>query len=280
MKAARFDYLRPASVDEAVAALAAGEGMAKAMGGGQSLGPMLNLRLAQPAQLVDLRAIAALRDCTSLPDAEVLGAGVTHAAIEDGKVPDPSRGLMPWVARGIAYRAVRNRGTLGGSLAHADPAADWISMMAVLDATCIVAGAAGTRRVAQPDWMLGAFTTALADDEVLTAVSIPRLGPAARWSYYKVNRKTGEFAEAIAAFVADPARGVCRAVIGAVDGPPHVVGDAAALAAALAAGHGEDLAETELRAAGLLPGNYEYQVHAVALRRAALALAEFKEPHP
>jgi carbon-monoxide dehydrogenase medium subunit len=271
MKAACFDYLRPDSVEQAVRALAAGAGMGKVLGGGQSLGPMMNLRLAQPDQLIDLGGIAVLGECREQEDVVVLGAATTHAAIEDGRVPDPSRGLMPFVARGIAYRAVRNRGTLGGSLAHADPAADWINTMAVLDATCTVAGPAGIREVGQAEWMPGAFTTALSEDEVLVSVRIPKLSAAARWSYYKVQRKTGEFAEAIAAMVVDPSRGVCRAVIGAIDGAPHIVHDASPLIDRWDA----DWVGAQLRAAGLQPDGYEFQVHAVALRRAADAIAMF-----
>ncbi|MCT9126866.1 FAD binding domain-containing protein [Cupriavidus gilardii] len=271
MKPAPFDYRRPDTVDAAIAALAGSGGFAKALGGGQSLGPMLNLRLAQPAELIDLRDIAALRECREESASVQLGAGITHAQIEDGTIPDPSRGLMPWVARGIAYRAVRNRGTLGGSLVHADPAADWINVMALLDASCIVAGPRGQREIAQRDWMAGAFTTALADDEVLLAVRIARLGPGARWSYYKVNRKPGEFAEAICAFVDDAAQGRRRAVIGAIDGPPFVIADAGALIDRW----DETLAHHHLCVAGLEPGTYEYQLHAVALRRAAAALAVF-----
>lgn len=137
--------------------------------------------------------------------------------------------MMAYVASGIAYRAVRNRGTLGGSLAHADPAADWINLMALLDAEYLLEGPSGTRTVTNALWMSGAFTTALAEDEILTAVRIPKLSASARWSYYKFNRKTGEFAEAIAAFVDDRERGVQRGIIGATDGPPHVIADASPL---------------------------------------------------
>src|SRR4051794_27247073 len=110
MKAAQYDYARPAGCGEAVSLLQQSAGMGKVLGGGQSLGPMMNLRLAQPELLVDVRGIAVLRACDEQPDAVTLGAAVTHADIEDGRVPDPSRGLMPYVAAGIAYRAVRNRG--------------------------------------------------------------------------------------------------------------------------------------------------------------------------
>jgi carbon-monoxide dehydrogenase medium subunit len=265
MKAAQYDYARPAGCGEAVSLLQQSAGMGKVLGGGQSLGPMMNLRLAQPELLVDVRGIAVLRACDEQPDAVTLGAAVTHADIEDRRVPDPSCGLMPYVAAGIAYRAVRNRGTLGGSLAHADPAADWINLMALLDAQYLLEGPGGRRTVAGAGWMAGAFTTALAEDELLTAVRIARLSASARWSYYKFNRKTGEFAEAIGAFVNDPARGVRRGLIGATDGAPYVIEDAAPLLD----GWDARYAAIQLQAAGLQPNSYEYRVHEVALRRAA-----------
>ena len=268
MKSACFEYVRAGSASDATLLLQKSAGMGKVIGGGQSLGPMMNLRLAQPELLVDVRTIAALHTCVIEPDAVVLGAATTHAAIEDGLVRDPAQGMMAYVASGIAYRAVRNRGTLGGSLAHADPAADWINLMAILDAEYLLQGPSSQRTVTSENWMLGAFTTALAEDEVLTAVRIPALLPGTRWSYYKVNRKAGEFADAIAAFIDDPERGVRRALIGATDGAPHVITDASPLIN----GWDDAFADGELQAAGLVPDTYEYQIHAVALRRAALRL--------
>ncbi len=271
MKAAAFDYARPATLGEALELLRVGEdSVALCISGSQSLGPMLNLRLVQPDLLVDLRGIAALRECRVEDSAVVLGALTTHTAIEDCAVPDATRGFMPWVARRIAYRAVRNRGTLGGSLAHADPAADWISLMAVLDAECVVAGPDGERNVPAATWMQGAFTTAMEEHDILTAVRIPQLSAKARWSFYKVNRKPGEFAQAIAAFFDDPARGIRRAIIGALTGAPHVIQDATPLID----GWDTDFANTELAAAGLTVGTYDHQIHAVALARAARALGQ------
>ncbi|WP_454733377.1 MULTISPECIES: FAD binding domain-containing protein [Cupriavidus] len=265
MKPPAFDYARPLTCADAFAHPDLADGMAKFAAGCQSLGPMMNLRLAQPGMLVDLRAIAALRECGAQGDAAVLGACITHAEIEDGKVDDGTQGLMPHVARGIAYRAVRNRGTLGGSLAHADPAADWINTMCALDAEFLVSGPRGARTVASADWMLGAFTTALEGDEILTGVRYRRLSPAARWAYYKFNRKPGEFAEAIAIVIDDPAAGTCRAVIGAIDGAPHRIDDARAL---LAPGADAGLPGRHVEAAGLDADSYEFQVHRVALERA------------
>lgn len=269
MKAARFDYSRPTSCIEAASLLRESAGRGKVVSGGQSLGAMMNLRLAQPELLVDVRAIEALYGCTVAADAVILGANTTHAAIEDGRVSDPTGGLIRYVAGGIAYRAVRNRGTLGGSLAHADPAADWVNLMALLEAQYRLEGPDGARTVRAADWMSGAFSTALREDEILTAVRIPALSPTSRWSYYKVNRKAGEFAQAIAALIDDPLRGVRRGLIGATDGIPYVFA-----AAQLIDRWDEALALAHLTAAGLTPDTYEYRIHATALRRAVARLSE------
>ncbi len=145
--------------------------------------------------------------------------------------------------------------------------------MALLDAQYLLEGPAGSRSVAGADWMAGAFTTALAEDEILSAVRIAALSASARWSYYKFNRKTGEFAEAIGAFVDDPVRGVRRGLIGATDGAPYVIADASPLLD----GWDAAFAASQLQAAGLAPDTYEYRVHEVALRRAAARLKRSDE---
>jgi aerobic carbon-monoxide dehydrogenase medium subunit len=270
MKAATYDYAKPLACDEAIALISSTDGMGKFVAGSQSLGPMMNLRLAQPEMLVDLRDIAVLRACSIEGEIVTLGACITHAEIEDGKIDTGTHGLMEYVARGIAYRAVRNRGTLGGSLAHADPAADWINTMRALDAAFLVAGPKGARVIGNGEWMAGAFTTALEPDEILTGVRFARLSPTARWSYYKFNRKPGEFAEAIAVFIDDAARGVCRAVIGAIDAPPHAIDDARALLRD--ADPNTSCFDVHLEAAGIEAGSYEHEVHRVALVRAAAGI--------
>lgn len=221
MKPAVLDYARARTLDEALDWLAASEGQAKVFAGGQSLGPMLNLRLARPAKLIDIRHIPQLRAIEADSRVFSLGATWTHAEIEDGMIEDPTRGLLPFVARGIAYRAVRNRGTVGGSLSHADPAADWVSTMAAIGATIEIRCAnAATRSVAAHDFLRGAFTPQLAAEDILCAVHIPRFSPDVRWGYYKVCRKTGEFAKAIGASVIDPRLDICRVVAGALNGRP------------------------------------------------------------
>jgi len=268
MKPARFDYAKPRSLDEAVQLLAAGNGEAKLLAGGQSLAPVLNFRLAQPALLVDVRGLAELQGVTEAGDTVLIGAATTHAEIEDGAVPGRIGAVLAKVARGIAYRAVRNRGTIGGSLAHADPAADWLNVMATLDAEIIVRSRLGQRVVRGATLAVGPLSTVLADDEVIVRIGVPQLDPGARWSYWKFNRKPGEFAEAIGAFVFDPARSVARGLVGATGGVPAPIADAAAFAQRF----DEAAASAAVAAAGFARGSYEHQIHVVALRRAHQAL--------
>ena len=263
MKAPTFDYARPRDVAEALQLLAQG---GRPAAGTQSLGPMLNLRVAQADLLVDLRGIDELKDLKDEKTSVTLGACVTHAQIEDRRVPDPSHGLMPSVAANIAYRAVRNRGTIGGSLAHADPAADWPSALTLLGAVAIIAGAGGRREVPVERFVTGLFETALKPGELLIAVRIPRLSAKGRAAYWKFCRKAGEFAHAIGGALYDPERGVARAVIGATGGAPHLISEA------------KDLLENKsclaaADAAGLSNDPYNRQLHAVALRRAIERLA-------
>lgn len=215
MKPAAFQHASPADVREATALLTR-QG-AKPLSGGQSLAPSMNLRLLRPTLLVDVKRLPGLRGFHEAPGHLRLGAATTHAEIEDGLVPDVTNGLMRHVAQGIAYRAVRNRGTLGGSLAHSDPAADWPSVMAALGATIILSG---ERRIPAEAFMLAPFTTALRGGEIILAVEIPRLPPGARWGYCKINRKIGEFAKAIGIAIETPR----RLLAGAVEGPPTLVG--------------------------------------------------------
>ena len=229
MKPVNFDYARPSDVASAIWYLAQDGVSAKIIAGGQSLGPMLNMRLVQPDLIVDITAIEELRSVEDRSDAIVIGACVSHSDIEDRRVPDVTRGAMASVASGIAYRAVRNRGTIGGSLTHADPSADWISILAALGAEVTLNGSGGSRTIAVEDYMVGALEADIAQSELLVSITVPKLSASARWGYYKSCRKTGEFAHAIGAFLTDPDRGVSRAVIGATETRPFVMTDAAAL---------------------------------------------------
>jgi carbon-monoxide dehydrogenase medium subunit len=267
MKPVAFDYERPTRLEAALLLLGDGR-EAKLLAGGQSLGPMLNLRLAAPELLVDVAALRDLREVTDERDAVVLGATTTHAEIEDGVVPDPSRGMMRFVARDIAYRAVRNRGTLGGSLAHADSSGDWVSAIAALDGEILAESAKGSRRIAIGEFFLGPLTTALRDDEVLRAVRVPRLSARARWGYYKICRKTGEFAHAMGAAVIDPERGVRRLVVGATGAAPSILDGGDGLLGELFATPTLELAERAIAGLGLGLDPIAIRLHAAAVRRA------------
>ncbi len=270
MKPAKFDYESAATVEEAVKLLGQADGFAKVLAGGQSLGPMMNLRLAQPDLLVDVRRVEELGHVEERNGGLFVGAGVIHSAIEDGALPDATNGFLPFVAAQIAYRAVRNRGTIGGSVAHADPAGDWPTALLVLGAKAEIAGSAGRRSMALEDFQLGAFTVALEPEEVVCGFAIPALSADARWGHYKVCRKPGEFAESIGAVVVDADRGFARAVLGATDGVPLMLPAVAErLAASGADGFGIDEAKQALADAGASFDSYLTQIHAVALSRAA-----------
>jgi len=230
MKAAAFEYVRPTSVEQALAELKETDSLfGKVLGGGQSLGPMINLRLVQPNKLVDVSALGELKAVTQQAQSIRIGAAIRHAQIEDGEIADVTRGLLKYVAGGIAHRAVRNRGTLGGSLVHADPSADWVATMRLLDATMLLQSPQGIRQVAAREFFIGAFTTSIAENEILLAIDVPCFSAKARWSYQKTCRKPGEFADALAAVWTDPQHDVHRVVIGALSVRPHLIEGAAAI---------------------------------------------------
>lgn len=196
---------------------------AKIIAGGQSLGPMLNLRLVEPRLVVDITALDELKQAERSGGELVLGACVTHADIEDGRIPDLTRGALEGVAANIAYRAVRNRGTLGGSLSHADPAADWVSALSALGAKITLRGRNGARKIEVERFIVGAMETVLSPDEIAETIHIPARPSSTHWGYFKSCRKTGDFAHAIAAILIDPSAASARVVIGAIEKPPIVL---------------------------------------------------------
>jgi carbon-monoxide dehydrogenase medium subunit len=231
---------------------------------------MLNLRLVQPELLVDITAIDDLKRAEAGRDTLFIGSCITHADIEDRRIPDVTNGALPSVAAGIAYRAVRNRGTMGGSIVHADPAADWISALAALGAQVVIRNAKRTRRLRVDEFIVGVFQTQLADGEILAGVDVPRHSPASRWGFYKLCRKTGEFAHAIGVYHDDRDRNLCRAVIGATGGAPIVIADRARLFGGKEPAAGaldEPYVRQTMVAAGLTDA-IEQTVRFTALRRA------------
>ncbi len=194
MKAAAFDYVRVTSIDEAVKLLSGHGGGAKLLAGGQSLLPALNLRLMNPEVLIDIGGIESLRGIRIDGGTVRIGALTRHA---DLLVSPLIATHVPLLARAmphIAHPAIRNRGTIGGSLAHADPASELPACVQALGANLIAEGPEGERRIAASAFFTGLYETALAPNEVLTAVEIPVLQADERVYFHEFARRTGDYA--------------------------------------------------------------------------------------
>ena len=191
---AEFDYARPGSLDEALTILRDREGEAKLLAGGYSLLPLLKLRLAQPALLVDLRDVGGL-DGIAETDGELrIGARATHRQIHEHPIVRDRYPLLHDASGGIGDPQVRNWGTIGGSCAHADPSSDWPAVLLATRATIVCRSAAGERMIEAREFFLDTFTTAIAPTEVLTEVRLPRRPPGAGGAYEKLERRAGDFA--------------------------------------------------------------------------------------
>lgn len=265
MKAAAFGYCSAANFREAASILADNDG-AKVIAGGQTLGPMLALRLSQPALLVDIARIEEAKIVRETATTVIYGACITHANFEDRRVPDPTGGFLGRVARGIAYRAVRTRGTIGGSLAHADPAADWLSALSALDCDLHIQGPKEARVVPLRHFVKAALATDLAQNEMIAAISVEKPESGARFGYAKLCRKIGEFPEAIGVVRRNSAGTALRFVSGASGGAPIVIEDGAEFMA-----HGRldrDRLGDRLASEGLQDDSYERAIHIAVLERA------------
>ena len=227
MKPPPFDYARAESIDEAVALLARHEGGAKLLAGGQSLMPMLNFRLVRPDLLVDVNRIPGLAGIEAGDGALRIGALTRHRQLEVSETVGGRFPMLRAAVRHVAHLAIRNRGTLGGSLAHADPAAELPMMSLLLDARIEIHGPTGPRRIAARELFRSALTTDLAETEMLTRVELPFLPPGTGWGFEEVARRAGDFALAAAAatvtLAADGRVAQARlAVMGAHDTPLRV----------------------------------------------------------
>jgi CO/xanthine dehydrogenase FAD-binding subunit len=197
MKPAAFDYVVAGSVDAAIAALGGGE--AKIIAGGQSLVPMLNFRLLRPAILVDINRVPGLTFIEDDGDAIRVGALTRHHQLETSRTIAKAFPVLRAAMEHVAHLAIRNRGTIGGSLSHADPAAELPMMTLLLDATLTVASPAGQRTVAAKDFFLGALSVDLGAQDIVTEIVFPKLPAGTGWGFEEVARRHGDFALAAVA---------------------------------------------------------------------------------
>jgi carbon-monoxide dehydrogenase medium subunit len=205
MKPAAFDYVVADSVDAAVAAL--GRGDAKIIAGGQSLVPMLNFRLLRPSVLVDINRIPGLAFIRDDDTPIKIGALARHHQLETSPVIARHFPVLTEAMTHVAHLAIRNRGTIGGSLSHADPAAELPMMALLLDAELRIVSAAGTRTVAARDFFRDTLSVDLAEDEIVTEIVLPKLAPNTGWGFEEVARRSGDFALAAVAVTLTPSDG-------------------------------------------------------------------------
>lgn len=194
MKPVEFRYEAPRRLGDALELLAAAGLGGKALAGGQSLVPMMNFRLARPAVIVDLNRIGDLDGIGVSQDGIVIGAMTRHQAVVESSALRDAVPILPWAARHIGHWAIRNRGTVGGSVAHADPAAEWPAVLQALGARAVVASTRGTRSVSLDALIVGPLTTTLEPDELIVRIEMDRPEPGARWGFYEVARRPGDFA--------------------------------------------------------------------------------------
>jgi carbon-monoxide dehydrogenase medium subunit len=196
-----FEYHRPSTVDEAVGLLSSLGSEAKILAGGHSLLPMMKLRFAQPEHLVDINRIPELKGVRVIGDEIVIGAMTSENAVIADPVINEKVPLLSEAAKLIADPQVRNRGTIGGDIAHGDPANDHPALALACDAVMTIAGPGGTRRVPASEFFLGTYWTALEETDILTEITVKAFPQGAGYAYKKLKRKTGDWATAACAVV-------------------------------------------------------------------------------
>jgi aerobic carbon-monoxide dehydrogenase medium subunit len=239
MKPARFRYHAPKTIEEAVDTLAevAGED-GRVLAGGQSLVPIMAFRLARPAHLVDINGVEGLRRLSVEGERLCIGACVRHAAFHTPVVDGPLGRLLATVVRHIAHYPIRTRGTFCGSIAHADPSAEWCLVATALGAEMVARRAASTRTIPAQDFFRGIMTTALEEDELLIEVRLPILPADTRFGFYEFNRRAGDFALGMALVAFRLQGGVIReprVALGGIESQPRRIAEAEQLLAGRAA---------------------------------------------
>ena len=266
MKNPKFDYERANTVEDAVRLLAAAGPDARILAGGQSLLPTLAARLSAPSALIDIGGVAELRGVARVGDTLRIGALTRHSDIMRDALVAQHAPLLAEAVHHIAHPAIRNRGTIGGSLALADPAAEWPACIAALDATIVARGPSGERRIAALDFFQGVYTVDLAENEILVAIDIPVAEANDRFAFDEIARRRGDFALAgLAIAWRDGARGRLRFVFLGVGDRPEPIDLAAETAVAqIAQGRIADVVGAAV--AGLSPSadphvSAEYRLH-------------------
>lgn len=271
-----FNYTRATSVEEALAALASGD--AKVLSGGQSLLPAMKLRLNAPDLLVDIAKIPALQGISQEGSELVIGAATTHAQIASSALVKSTVSILAEGAAVIGDPSIRNKGTLGGSLAHADPAADWPALVLATEATIVCQGAGGKRSIAAGDFFTGLYSTALEEGEIIIEVRFP-ISAGAKMSYQKFMQPASRFA-IVGCAVVRHANGATKvAFSGVADNPFVDAGVEAAIS-------GQPLDETHIAAAASQAANgqdimsdhyaseaYRHHLAKVYCKRALMAVA-------
>lgn len=207
----KFDYIRADSIKDAISLLAQHGDDAKLLAGGHSLVPAMKLRLSSPSTLIDLSGIGELNEIKQNGDRIEIGAFVTHRTVENSEIVKKNCGALAEAAGKIGDPQVRNRGTIGGSLAHADPAADYPALVLALNADVYAEGNSGTRSIAADDFFTGLFETALNDDEIITKVSFPVIGKGIGADYEKFPHPASRFAVVGVAAMVSLDSGKCTA---------------------------------------------------------------------
>ena len=194
MKPAAFEYMVPADIEDAIGMLASGGPEARLLAGGQSLVPMMNFRLARPRLLIDLNSVAGLDGITAADGYCRIGAMARQRAIENSDLVRHRAPLLHEATTHVAHLPIRSRGTIGGSLANADPAAEYPAAAIALDCTMVARSVRGERRIAAADFFLDVFSTALDADEILTEILVPDMPPASGSAFAEIARRRGDFA--------------------------------------------------------------------------------------
>ena len=256
---ASFDYVKASSADEAISLISAHGDEAKLLAGGHSLIPMMKLRLAVPSVLVDIAGVRDLSHVEDRGDHIAIGALAKHRSIETSDLLIAQCPMLAHVASKVGDPQVRHRGTIGGSLAHSDPASDLPAAVLALGGSLIVQGPNGQREIAATDFFTGYFESALAEDEMLTEVKVPK-SPGTNWNYQKFNRRAQDWAiVGVAAAQVDGAMQVSLVNMGST--PLRATAVETALASGASAAEAADEAANGTEAPTDLNASPEYRAH-------------------